>query len=191
MRRLHRAERSGSDSSRGRAAALTALLAISPFVAAHKVVSLRHFNFTDSMPRCRSNEGIMITLQPVASLLVSSFIFSAAIAFPAHAAQMQFGGIWRDRPWYMSERTVITEVEDGSHWAFFVRVDGENVPISINAVDGRKHLMAGSRPLTHVGLLAWRDVDERAGPSSGDRLPLPLGGGAMSTNGQTGSPALR
>jgi|SRR3984957_8195312 hypothetical protein len=74
------------------------------------------------------------------------------------------GGICRDRPWYMSERVVVTEVEDGSHWAFFVRIDGESVPISIASVDGRKHLMARSRPLTRLGLLAWRDVDERGSP---------------------------
>jgi hypothetical protein len=74
------------------------------------------------------------------------------------------GGIWRHRPWFMSERSVITEVEDGSHWAFFVRIDGKNVPISIASVDGRKHLIAASRPLTHLGLLAWRDADERGWP---------------------------
>jgi hypothetical protein len=74
------------------------------------------------------------------------------------------GGIWRDRPWFMSERTVITEVEDGNHWALFVRIDGQNVPISIASVDGRKHLMAGSRRLAHLGLLAWQDVDERGWP---------------------------
>jgi hypothetical protein len=64
----------------------------------------------------------------------------------------------------MSERSVIAEVEDGSQWALSVRIDGENVPISIASVDGRKHLMAGSRPLTHIGLRAWRDVDERGLP---------------------------
>jgi hypothetical protein len=74
------------------------------------------------------------------------------------------GGIWRDRPWFMPERSVITEVEDGSHWAFFVHVDGKDVPLSIVVVDGRKYLMAGSRPLTHLGLLAWRVVDEKGWP---------------------------
>jgi hypothetical protein len=73
------------------------------------------------------------------------------------------GGIWRDRPWFMSERSVITEVEDGSHWVFFVRIEGENVPISIASVHGRKHLVAGSSPL-HAGLRAWQNVDERGWP---------------------------
>jgi hypothetical protein len=62
------------------------------------------------------------------------------------------GGIWRDRPWFMSERTVITEVEDGRHWAFFVRIDSENLPISIASVDGRKRLMAAGKPVTLLGL---------------------------------------
>ena len=82
----------------------------------------------------------------------------------ADGAVAGLGGIWRDRPWYMSERVVVTEVEDGSHWAFFVRIDGESVPISIASVDGGKHLMAGSRPLTRLELLAWRDVDEWGWP---------------------------
>jgi len=55
------------------------------------------------------------------------------------------GGTWRNRPWYMSERNVICEIEQPDvtrQWDFFVVIDGENVPITVVSIDGRKHLMA-------------------------------------------------
>jgi hypothetical protein len=55
------------------------------------------------------------------------------------------GGIWRDRPWFMSERSGIAEVEDGNHSALFVRIDGENEPISIASVGASTSWPGGGR----------------------------------------------
>jgi hypothetical protein len=57
----------------------------------------------------------------------------------AHGGIEGLGGIWRNRPWYMSERSVIAEVESGRYWTFFVRLDGENMPLSVVSVEGHKH----------------------------------------------------
>lgn len=77
------------------------------------------------------------------------------------------GGIWRDRPWYMPERSVIAEVQlpaDQRQWYFFVIIDGKTVPLTIASVNGRKYIMAGSKPMTILGLAEWRDHDERGWP---------------------------
>jgi hypothetical protein len=53
------------------------------------------------------------------------------------------GGIFRDRPWYMSERNLIAEVEKPEAtraWNFYLRNGGEAVPLIIAVRDGRKYL---------------------------------------------------
>jgi hypothetical protein len=73
------------------------------------------------------------------------------------------GGMWNG-PWYMSERSVIAEVECAEYWTFFVCIDGKTAPLTVTSIDGRKHLMVAGKPVTLLRLLAWRDMDERGWP---------------------------
>lgn len=53
------------------------------------------------------------------------------------------GGIFRDRPWYMSERNLIVEAEQPEAtraWNFFLWSGGEAVPLIVAVHDGRKYL---------------------------------------------------
>jgi hypothetical protein len=53
------------------------------------------------------------------------------------------GGIFRDRPWYMSERNLIAEVEKPDAirtWNFYVWNGREATPLVVGARDGRKYL---------------------------------------------------
>jgi hypothetical protein len=46
----------------------------------------------------------------------------------------RLGDTWRDRPWSMSERNLIAEIErpaEARQWNFFITVDGLQVPIVI------------------------------------------------------------
>src|SRR5580704_1168557 len=53
------------------------------------------------------------------------------------------GGVFRDRPWYMSERNLIVEAEQPEAprtWNFFLWSSGEAVPLIVAVRDGRKYL---------------------------------------------------
>jgi hypothetical protein len=53
------------------------------------------------------------------------------------------GGTFRDRPWYLSERNLIVEVEQPEAtraWNFFLWSGGEAVPLIVAVHDGRKYL---------------------------------------------------
>jgi hypothetical protein len=53
------------------------------------------------------------------------------------------GGIFRDRPWYMSERNVIAEAEKPEAiraWNFYLRNGAHTVPLIVAIHDGRKYL---------------------------------------------------
>jgi hypothetical protein len=53
------------------------------------------------------------------------------------------GGLFRDRPWYMSERNLIVEAgkPDATRvWDFYVRNGAEAVPLVVVIHDGRKCL---------------------------------------------------
>jgi hypothetical protein len=53
------------------------------------------------------------------------------------------GGLFRDRPWYMSERHLITEAEKPEKtrvWDFYVRDGAGAVPLIVSIHDGRKFL---------------------------------------------------
>jgi hypothetical protein len=60
------------------------------------------------------------------------------------------GGIWRDRPWSMSERNLIAEIQQPAEtrqWNFYVTIDGLQVPIVVVGLrNGRSCLTAGSDP---------------------------------------------
>jgi hypothetical protein len=62
---------------------------------------------------------------------------------------VRLGGIWRDRPWSMSERNVIREIglpDNERHGDFFVMVDGKAAPVLAHTENGRKHLTVGGEP---------------------------------------------
>jgi hypothetical protein len=53
------------------------------------------------------------------------------------------GGVFRDRPWYMSERYLIAEAEKPEAtrvWDFYLRTGAEAVPLIVAVHDGRKYL---------------------------------------------------
>jgi hypothetical protein len=53
------------------------------------------------------------------------------------------GGLFRDRPWYMSEHNLIAEAEKPEAtrvWNFYVRSGAEAVPLIVAIHDGRKCL---------------------------------------------------
>jgi hypothetical protein len=53
------------------------------------------------------------------------------------------GGMFRDRPWYMSERDLIAEAEKPEAtrtWNFYVWNGAEAVPLLLGLQDGRKYL---------------------------------------------------
>jgi hypothetical protein len=53
------------------------------------------------------------------------------------------GGIWRDRPWYMSSGSVITEIERPANrrqWDFYVQVGDRSLPVIVTSTGGRKYL---------------------------------------------------
>jgi hypothetical protein len=69
------------------------------------------------------------------------------------------GGTWQDRPWFMSERNLIWEIErpaDRRYWDFFVRVDDKTVPIIVVSMDGRKMLTCAGEPFALLKLPEWQ-----------------------------------
>jgi hypothetical protein len=69
------------------------------------------------------------------------------------------GGTWRDRPWHMSLRNIIREIErpdSERQWDFFVVIDCTNVQTTVAPTRGRKELVATGRPLTDLALPEWR-----------------------------------
>jgi hypothetical protein len=69
------------------------------------------------------------------------------------------GGTWLDRPWYLSERNLIWEIErpdDRRHWDFFVRVEGKDVSLVLVSMDGRKMLACAGEPFALLKLAEWQ-----------------------------------
>src|SRR5262245_52645348 len=53
------------------------------------------------------------------------------------------GGLFRDRPWYLCERSLIEEAEKTEAtriWDFYLRDGAETVPLIVAVHGGRKHL---------------------------------------------------
>ena len=69
------------------------------------------------------------------------------------------GGTWRERPWYMSARNVIWEIErpdSERQWDFFVVIGRESVPITAVSTGGRKTLGAAGNAHVLLALPEWR-----------------------------------
>jgi hypothetical protein len=67
----------------------------------------------------------------------------------------RIGGMWRDRPWSLSERNAILEIElgDTAQWEFFVMVGGLAAPITVmRSADSRKYLAVRGIPCALLGL---------------------------------------
>jgi hypothetical protein len=61
----------------------------------------------------------------------------------------RIGGMWRDRPWSLSEGNAIREIErgDSRQWDFFVMVGGAAAPVMLMvSANGRKYLAVSGMP---------------------------------------------
>jgi hypothetical protein len=70
-----------------------------------------------------------------------------------------FGGIFRDRPWYLSVPTMIREAElpDAErYWNFYVRIAGMPAPVAVASTNGRKYLAVRGMPCATLGLPEWQ-----------------------------------
>jgi hypothetical protein len=59
------------------------------------------------------------------------------------------GGVWNGRPWYMSLRNLIWEIERPDHkrqWDFYVTIDGTKAWVNVASQDGRKYLTISGAP---------------------------------------------
>ncbi len=57
----------------------------------------------------------------------------------------RLGGMWRDRPWSMSARNMLAEVElpaSERQWDFFVSIGGGRVAVAVTLIGDRKALVA-------------------------------------------------
>jgi hypothetical protein len=69
------------------------------------------------------------------------------------------GGTWRDRPWYMSNRNLIWEIERPANerqWDFFVAGARRHLPVTVEVRNGRKVL---TTPVGDAVLLALPEAD--------------------------------
>jgi hypothetical protein len=69
------------------------------------------------------------------------------------------GGTWRDRPWYMSERRPIGEIERPTNerqWDFFVASARRHLSVTVELRNSRKVLDAGRR----CGSVGLPDADD-------------------------------
>lgn len=67
----------------------------------------------------------------------------------------RIGGMWRDRPWAMSEGNAIREIElgDSRQWDFFVMIGGAAAPVTLmKSANGRKYLAVCGMPCALLGL---------------------------------------
>jgi hypothetical protein len=66
-----------------------------------------------------------------------------------------YGGTFRDRPWYLSERSMIWEagLPDGErYWDFYVMIAGLAALVTVASADGRKYLAVCGMPCASLGL---------------------------------------
>jgi hypothetical protein len=67
----------------------------------------------------------------------------------------RIGGIWRDRPWFLSEGYAIREIElgDSRRWDFFVMIGSAAAPVTLMvSANGRKYLAVRGMPCALLGL---------------------------------------
>jgi hypothetical protein len=67
------------------------------------------------------------------------------------------GGLFRDRPWYLCESSLIAEAEKPEAtrvWDFYVQNGAETVPLIVAVRDGRKHLATRGESAPSARLVA-------------------------------------
>jgi hypothetical protein len=67
------------------------------------------------------------------------------------------GGLFRDRPWYLSERSLIAETEKPEAmraWDFYVQIGAEAVPLIVAVRDRRKYLTTPGENAQSARLIA-------------------------------------
>jgi hypothetical protein len=77
------------------------------------------------------------------------------------------GGTWRDRPWYLSERSLIQEIDQPAErrqWDFYVQAGPRRLPLIVSWADRRKYLTA-EEPLALLKLPEWPQELDRSIPS--------------------------
>ena len=68
------------------------------------------------------------------------------------------GGIWRDAPWYLSERSLIWEIsqpDSERQWDFFVAGERRHLPVTVELRYGRKVLTTTNRDAVLFSLPEW------------------------------------
>jgi hypothetical protein len=68
------------------------------------------------------------------------------------------GGTWRDRPWYLSEDSVIWEIkrpDDRRQWDFYVQDADKRLPVIVVSDGGQKYLATAGEPLALLKLPQW------------------------------------
>jgi hypothetical protein len=77
------------------------------------------------------------------------------------------GGTWRDRPWYLSERSLIQEIDQPAErrqWDFYVQAGPRRLPLIVSWADRRKYLTT-EEPLALLKLPEWPQELDRSIPS--------------------------
>jgi hypothetical protein len=77
------------------------------------------------------------------------------------------GGTCCDRPWYLSERSLIQEIDQPAErrqWDFYVQAGPRRLPLIVSWADGRKYLTT-EEPLALLKLPEWPQELDRSIPS--------------------------
>ncbi len=77
------------------------------------------------------------------------------------------GGMWRDRPWYMSAENLIREIERPNgerQWDFYVQVGDRQLPIVVSSAGKRMYLAVDNEPDALLKLPEWRREDAMGWP---------------------------
>jgi hypothetical protein len=79
-----------------------------------------------------------------------------------------FGAMFRDRPWRLSEATMIREpsyLTASGTGISMSRSPGAAAPVTVESANGRRHLAVRGMPCASLRLLEWQACNDRAIPS--------------------------
>lgn len=92
----------------------------------------------------------------MATFVEISFVKKRNNELDPHARIEGLGGLFNNKPWYMSERNIIAEAEKPDAkkvWNFYVSVEGEMVPVVVGSREGRKYLKIHAEDYQSTALL--------------------------------------
>jgi hypothetical protein len=78
------------------------------------------------------------------------------------------GGMWRDRPWYLSEESLIWWIErpdKSRQWDFYVQVGHTQLSVVVSSGNEGKYLAAAGEPFMLLKLPEWPTELDRSIPS--------------------------